>query len=112
MQGNNFTSAIRIIGSALVIAAVLMSFTFQTVIHHLMSDSIPYALSLAIWSLSPVSGTVAGLNMFFPAIVILGYLGVSLWLATILHEFVDQALVGIKEVAGQIYRRGAGFRRT
>ncbi|HIH2744887.1 TPA: hypothetical protein ACYLN4_000553 [Burkholderia lata] len=112
MQGNNFTSAIRTVGSALVIAAVLMTFTFQTVIHHLMLDSVPYALSMAIWTLSPVSGTVAGLNMFFPAIVVLGYIGVSLWLATILHEFVEGALAGIKEVVGQLYRRGATIRRT
>lgn len=112
MQGNTFTSAIRTIGTALVIAAVLMTFTFSTVIHHLLNDSAPYALSLAIWSLSPISGTVAGLNLFFPAIVIFGYLGVSLWLATIFHEFVDQVLAGIKEAVAQLYRIGMRLRRT
>ncbi|AQH05701.1 hypothetical protein A9R05_42545 (plasmid) [Burkholderia sp. KK1] len=111
MQGNNFTSAIRIIGSALVIAAVLMAATF-TAMFQFLKGSVPLAYSAAVSVVNPSLAAVAGLHILVPVIVVLGYLGVSLWLATILHEVVDQVLAGIKEAGAQLYRLGAGLRRT
>ncbi len=64
--------------------------------------NLAYLKSLALQTAAPTIAHMVGADLYFPAIFILGCLGVGLFAAGMVYPFLENAVSALLEVVGQL----------